>query len=42
MPYAPEGATGIHTQKKIQLLTNLKLRGDHVGFTEKTQNETDD
>jgi hypothetical protein len=26
----------------IQLLTNLKLRGNHLGFTEKTQNETDD
>jgi hypothetical protein len=26
----------------IQLLTNLKLRGAHVGFTEKAQNAVDD
>jgi hypothetical protein len=26
----------------IQLLTNLKLRGAHVGFREKTQNDVDD
>jgi hypothetical protein len=33
------GASVDKKERDKQLLTNLKLRGDHVGFTEKTQNE---